>query len=157
MILFSGTYSPNAGLPVLKQLRYLFPRFYLFCMLPDVTSDYMEDCPANDTWLTLYTVLPAMIGPLLFGFYIAIRAAIAASTNNTLHFGHRLKWDDDDELTSLQIELYGEQTAHTTNDEDSSTAARTSSQHSSEHATHSSGGSIGAEDVFDASLGREQV
>jgi hypothetical protein len=160
MILLSGTYSPSAGLPVLKQLRYLFPRFYLFCMLPGITPDYMEDCPANDTWMTLYAVLSAMIGPLLFFLYIAIRAAIlraTASTNKRLHFGQRLQRDDD-ELASLQIELYGEQAVHTTNDEDSSTAARTLSQNSSEDATNSCGGCIGADDaVLDADPGREQV
>ena len=36
MIFFSSTFSPGAGVEGLKALRYLFPRFYLWCRLPDV-------------------------------------------------------------------------------------------------------------------------
>ena len=34
MIFFSTTFSPGAGIEGLKDLRYLFSRFYLWCMLP---------------------------------------------------------------------------------------------------------------------------
>jgi hypothetical protein len=33
MIFFSSTFSPGAGVDGLKALRYLFPRFYLWCRL----------------------------------------------------------------------------------------------------------------------------
>jgi len=33
MIFFSTTFSPGAGLPVLKEMRFLFARFYFWCMM----------------------------------------------------------------------------------------------------------------------------
>jgi hypothetical protein len=36
MIFFSTTFSPGAGIEGLKALRYLFSRFYLWCMIPQV-------------------------------------------------------------------------------------------------------------------------
>ena len=47
MIFFSSTFSPGAGVDSLKVLRFLFPRFYLWCRLPGV-KDFMEDCPDDD-------------------------------------------------------------------------------------------------------------
>jgi hypothetical protein len=41
MIFFSTTFSPGSGVNGLKELRYLFVRFYLFCRLPGV-QDQME-------------------------------------------------------------------------------------------------------------------
>ena len=64
MIFFSTTFSPGAGLEGFKTLRYLFPRFYLWCRLPGV-RDNMEGCPNEDAnvW---YTILTGCLGLILF-------------------------------------------------------------------------------------------
>merc|ERR1712166_1625841 len=38
MIFFSTTFSPGAGVPGVKALRYLFARFYLWCRVPGVLN-----------------------------------------------------------------------------------------------------------------------
>ena len=61
MLFFSTTFSPGAGVPGVKALRYLFARFYLWCrpgvlQLVEVTSaeglvtyePVMEGCPDED-------------------------------------------------------------------------------------------------------------
>jgi hypothetical protein len=55
MIFFSTTFSPESGVTGLKELRYLFMRFYFFCSIPSV-QDMMEGCPDSDM-NTLYMVL----------------------------------------------------------------------------------------------------
>jgi hypothetical protein len=65
-LFFSTTYSPGAGLPVLKDLRYLFPRFYLWCMVPDVQDD-MEGCPADDS---VHVLLMALSGTLYVWLFL---------------------------------------------------------------------------------------
>lgn len=64
MLFFSTTFSPGAGVEGLKSLRYLFPRFYLWCRLPGV-RDNMEGCPDDDAnvW---YTILTGCLGLILF-------------------------------------------------------------------------------------------
>merc|ERR1712029_42157 len=46
MIFFSTTFSPGAGVRGLKELRYLFSRYYLWCMLPEDIG--MEGCPEEN-------------------------------------------------------------------------------------------------------------
>jgi hypothetical protein len=65
MIFFSTTFSPGAGLPVLKELRYLFARFYFWCMIPGV-RDEMENCPATDAANKLYLVLSVCLESCYF-------------------------------------------------------------------------------------------
>merc|ERR1712071_408330 len=65
MIFFSTTFSPGAGVKGLKSLRYLFARFYLWCMLPGDIG--MEGCPANNT--LLYLILSSLFVPFLFLVY----------------------------------------------------------------------------------------
>jgi hypothetical protein len=60
MIFFSTTFSPGAGVEGVKALRFLFPRFYLWCMTPNV-GDLMEGCPDDDMNLFLL---------VLTGFFI---------------------------------------------------------------------------------------
>jgi hypothetical protein len=105
MIFLSGTFSPSAGVPVLKQLRYLFSRYYFWCIIPGV-KDQMENCPRDDL-LVLYAVLSGFLGLVLFVVYQGIRAAVkAARTKKKSTKYNHLK---DDEFVDLQIELYGEQ------------------------------------------------
>ena len=47
MIFFSTTFSPGSGVAGVKELRYLFARFYLWCRLPGV-KEFMEKCPDDD-------------------------------------------------------------------------------------------------------------
>lgn len=134
MIFLSGTFSPSAGIPVLKELRFLFSRFYFWCMIPGV-KDQMENCPSDDL-LVLYSVLSALVGLTLFMVYVGVKSAIKAARSKKVSKKHnRLK---DDEFVDLQIELYGEQilkkdslsgSAHSqrsrTNSEDSKSSPQT--------------------------------
>ena len=44
LIFFSTTFSPGAGVPGLKALRYLFARFYLWCRVPGVLNQVTHAC-----------------------------------------------------------------------------------------------------------------
>jgi len=70
MIFFSTTFSPGAGVTGVKGLRFLFARFYLWCMVPGY-KESMEDCPADDK-LVLYSVLSGLIGLVLFLMLMAV-------------------------------------------------------------------------------------
>mmetsp|Transcript_54145 Transcript_54145/g.65147 ORF Transcript_54145/g.65147 Transcript_54145/m.65147 type:complete len:215 (+) Transcript_54145:2-646(+) len=60
MIFFSTTFSPGAGVAGIKAVRYLFPRFYLWCELPGVEDD-MEDCPEDRIENMIYLFLSAQL------------------------------------------------------------------------------------------------
>jgi hypothetical protein len=105
MIFFSTTFSPGSGVEGVKELRYLFARFYWFCIVPGV-QDQMEGCPGDDV-LMLYMFLAAMVGLVMFLVY---------QTAKTLyHSFHKQKAVmkrnalKDDEFRDLQLELYGEE------------------------------------------------
>jgi len=104
MIFFSTTFSPGAGLAGVKVLRYLFSRFYFWCMLPDVGDD-MEGCPASDINM-LYLILSALLGLFMFLFYELI-AAIRSKSKNLEHVQLRESMQDQ-EFHQLQVTLYGE-------------------------------------------------
>jgi energy-coupling factor transporter ATP-binding protein EcfA2 len=55
MYILSTAYTPGGGLPIIKELRYLYPRFYFWCMLPDI-QDRMEGCPDERLNLTLLLI-----------------------------------------------------------------------------------------------------
>lgn len=74
MIFFSTTFSPGAGLDGVKDLRYLFARFYLWCRVPGV-SDRMEGCPAHDR-LMGYSILTGCLGFILFVIFQTVRYAL---------------------------------------------------------------------------------
>jgi hypothetical protein len=107
MIFLSGTFSPSAGLPGLKVLRFLFVRFYFWCMIP-IVSGMMEDCPSEDVIVT-YTVLSALVGSFLFLAFVAVRAAINAATAQRTTNQYNELLHKDEQLRDLQLELYGEQ------------------------------------------------
>lgn len=103
MIFFSTTFSPGSGAPGLKDLRYLFSRFYLFCMIPDV-QDQMEGCP-NDDVNVLYMVLSGLIGLVFFILYEIFKCLVQLTRDNkALRKKDMLK---DEEFTNLQLSLYG--------------------------------------------------
>ena len=66
-VFLSTTFSPGAGIAGLKELRYLFSRFYLWCILPDV-QELMEGCPVNASRgiSSLYMILSSGTGIALF-------------------------------------------------------------------------------------------
>jgi ABC-type lipoprotein export system ATPase subunit/heme/copper-type cytochrome/quinol oxidase subunit 4 len=103
MIFFSTTFSPGSGLPLLKALRYLFPRFYFWCMLP-VVDGFMEGCPSDDTNL-VYLVLSSFVGILIFGL---IKLFLSCNQQNR----DRMNKTEcatimDAELELLQLGMYG--------------------------------------------------
>jgi len=65
MIFFSTTFSPGSGVEGLKALRYLFPRFYIWCELPGVQME-MEGCPDTRAMNMLYMFLSANFFNSLF-------------------------------------------------------------------------------------------
>ena len=85
MIFFSTTFSPGSGVAGVKELRYLFARFYLWCRLPGVTDkdgvyqpgvkDFMEDCP-DDDMLVGCVVGSGCLGMVLFVIFQLIRVFV---------------------------------------------------------------------------------
>lgn len=104
MIFFSTTFSPGAGVGGLKELRYLFTRFYFFCSIPAV-QDSMEGCPDSDM-NTLYLVLSSFIFAGMFGTYKMLQLTLKSITKKQ-HTTQKNKLKDE-EFRDLQVELYGE-------------------------------------------------
>lgn len=105
MIFFSTTFSPGSGVEGLKALRYLFARFYFWCMIPGVQED-MDNCPADDV-LVPYMILSSLIG--LAGFFVyqgVVNVHRSLTRKQETAKKNSLK---DDEFVDLQIELYGEE------------------------------------------------
>lgn len=106
MIFFSTTFSPGSGVEGLKVFRYLFARFYFWCMIPGV-QDGMEGCPAEDENI-FFMILAAMLGLVLFSVYQTAKTIFARSQQKQATAKmNALK--EDDEFVDLQIELYGEE------------------------------------------------
>ena len=105
MIFFSTTYSPGSGIGVLKELRYIFSRFYYYCMIPSL-YDVMEGCPADNV-IVLYMVLSSLFFfPTLFLLYKATKRLIKLGKNKEIvEYNNKMK---DDDFHNLQFELFGE-------------------------------------------------
>jgi hypothetical protein len=104
MIFFSTTFSPGSGVEGLKELRFLFSRFYWFCTLPGV-QDSMEGCPSDDVAI-LYMFLSGLIGIVLFLVYLSVKSFFSTiKTKKAVIKRNSLK---DQEFRDLQIELFGE-------------------------------------------------
>lgn len=102
VIFFSTTFSPGAGLSGLKALRYLFPRYYFWCMIPS-TQPFMEGCPEKNNILYLFCVslLPLII------FFVYKGMALLRSSSNKREAAKKHDALKDDEFTTLQSELFG--------------------------------------------------
>jgi ABC-type lipoprotein export system ATPase subunit len=104
MIFLSTTFSPGAGVPGIKELRYLFPRFYLWCTLPEV-MEQMEDCPPENL-NTLYLVLSAFTSTFFFlaakGIQAFKKEAVKSEDEE-----HKKEVLGMEETKKLQVELYG--------------------------------------------------
>jgi hypothetical protein len=105
MIFFSTTFSPGSGVAGVKELRYLFARFYFWCEIPQV-KDSMEGCPSSDL-NTLYLVLSALLGLVMFLIYQTTKAFVRASSKKKA--ATKKNGMKDDEFRDLQVELYGEE------------------------------------------------
>jgi hypothetical protein len=105
MIFFSTTFSPGAGLPGVKVLRYLFARFYLWCTIPGVMDD-MEGCPPEDLNL-LYLILSAFWGVFVFLLVKGLQACRKGAEEHKDADKRKLIMEME-EAQLLQVELYGE-------------------------------------------------
>ena len=77
LIFFSTTYSPGAGLPGLKGLRFLFARFYFWCMVPSI--DGMEGCLENQGVNMVLMVFSSCISLWIF-LVVALQKRCAIKT-----------------------------------------------------------------------------
>jgi hypothetical protein len=103
MIFLSTTFSPGAGVPGLKELRYVYARFYFWCMVPGV-EDQMEGCPPSNVNI-LYLILSALV-PLVVFLIIMGFAKLRKSKAHGKEEKKRAKLQDA-EFRELQLELYG--------------------------------------------------
>jgi hypothetical protein len=116
MIFLSTTFSPGAGVPVIKELRYLFSRFYLWCTLPGV-MDEMEGCP--DDLNLLYLILSSFVGVFVFLVAKGVQAAQKGAEKNK-DAGKKKQIMEMEEAQLLQVELYGEKALRRLQHQDSS-------------------------------------
>ena len=105
MIFLSTTFSPGSGVEGIKELRYLFSRFYLWCMVPDVADD-MEGCPEDEGLNILYMILASLVPVFLF---LVAQTIAAVRHRGKESEKARLKESMmDAEFADLQLSLYGE-------------------------------------------------
>jgi ABC-type lipoprotein export system ATPase subunit len=129
MIFFSTTFSPGAGVPVLKELRYLFSRFYLWCTIPGVMDD-MEGCPADDINL-LYLILSAFVGVFVFLLVKGYQALQKGAEKNK-DADKRNRIMETEEAQLLQVELYGEKALRRLQHQNSSSSLKKTMHSSSD-------------------------
>jgi len=75
MIFFSTTFSPGAGVEVIREFRFLFARFYWWCNLSTVKGS-MEGCPADDQ-LIWWTIFTGCLGLILFLVFQMVRVCVS--------------------------------------------------------------------------------
>ncbi len=103
MIFFSNAYSPGAGVYGIKELRYLFPKFYLWCMLPEDME--MEGCPEDS--ILRYLILSSFVFPMVFVLLGLVRA-LSANVHKSKKKSSQLEAIQSVEFATLQLELFGE-------------------------------------------------
>jgi hypothetical protein len=106
MLFLSTTFSPGAGVAGLKELRYLFTRYYFWCMVPGVQF-LMEGCPKDETTNVFYLVLSSfngMVVCLAFSAFKALQNALAKNSAAKV-----IKKQVDDEFHEIQKLLYGQE------------------------------------------------
>jgi hypothetical protein len=102
-IFFSTAFSPGGGIPVLKELRYLFPRFYFWCMTPGV-NEQMEGCPSSEMVNVLSLVVTSVIPLFLFLFWNFIMKL--KKDAKTIEASRQKSCQIDKEFYELQSDLY---------------------------------------------------
>lgn len=108
MIFFSTTFSPGAGVAGLKNLRYLFARYYLWCMTPGVQLS-MEGCPESNN--LLYLVLSSLLTVFLFLAYMGVKQSYK-KTHKVKAESSRRESMKTLAYAELQLELFGEKALH---------------------------------------------
>jgi ABC-type lipoprotein export system ATPase subunit len=103
MIFFSTTFSPGAGINGLKELRYCFSRFYLYCMLP--VDMGMEGCPESNS--LLYLILSSLLVPFLF-VLCKVGKDMYKKLHNEKKHSSMLESMKTVQFAELQLELFGE-------------------------------------------------
>ena len=107
----STTMSPGGGLPIVKELRYLFPRFYMWCMLPGV-ENFMEGCPENEDFIAWYMILSSLTGLVLFILGQCIFAVVPRTITKRTGGQNRKPLEhashESEECKTLQEILYGD-------------------------------------------------
>mmetsp|Transcript_18760 Transcript_18760/g.40373 ORF Transcript_18760/g.40373 Transcript_18760/m.40373 type:complete len:481 (-) Transcript_18760:182-1624(-) len=104
MIFLSTTFSPGSGVEGLKELRYLFSRFYWWCIVPGVQDD-MEGCPDEDL-NTLYMILASLVGLCIFLFVQMVGSIRYNKSDKKM--SKLLESMQDEDFHQLQVSLYGE-------------------------------------------------
>ncbi|GAX17631.1 hypothetical protein FisN_18Lh287 [Fistulifera solaris] len=104
MIFLSTTFSPGSGIPVLKELRYLFSRFYFWCMLPGILED-MEGCPVTHTQNMIFMSLTGVVLPFLL-FLVPMAISKMLCHPRKRKEAEKINWKDG-EFRELQVELFG--------------------------------------------------
>ena len=107
MIFFSTTFSPGAGVSGIKELRYLFSRYYLWCMLPNEKD--MEGCPESNT--LLYLIMSSLFLPFLFAIW-KLSQALYANRRQVKKTSSRRDSMKSMGFAQLQLELFGEKALH---------------------------------------------
>jgi len=103
MIFFSTTFSPGSGVTLIKELRFLYPRFYLWCMIPGFQEN-MEGCP--ESLNLLYAVLSGCIGLFLFLIVMGVRSLRSQQEKKaSLSALEDIKKTDD--YKKVQLEMFG--------------------------------------------------
>ena len=110
LLFFSTAFSPGSGLPGIKALRYLFSRFYFWCMV-DGVKDQMEGCPADPQINMLLLCLSGLSTVLVFVAYFGIRNFFRKDQQKAHVEKLTTALQDDPFYQSLQRELYDEGTA----------------------------------------------
>jgi ABC-type lipoprotein export system ATPase subunit len=124
MIFFSTTFSPGAGVEGLKGLRYLFTRFYFWCMIPGV-QDEMEGCPDTDGLnLALLCILAFIVVFVFLMVKLAMR--LARSRGEQAASSKKEALMEAEGFLELQVELFGERAR-------AMYESRHSSKHDSKH------------------------
>jgi hypothetical protein len=106
LIFFSTTFSPGAGLPVLKELRYLISRFYFWCIVPGVQDD-MEGCPTNPSVNMLLLCLTGLLTVILFFVYYAVVPRIRRTLHHAKKQEHHKSLQNNPDFEALQKTFYG--------------------------------------------------
>jgi ABC-type lipoprotein export system ATPase subunit len=104
MIFFSTTFSPGAGVSGLKELRYLFSRFYLWCETPGV-MDTMEGCTEEKN--LFYLIVSSLLIPFIFVAFMVVRRIFRKVHSEKAAISRRESMKSM-AFAELQFELFGE-------------------------------------------------
>merc|ERR1712224_825929 len=109
MIFFSTTFSPGSGVAGVKELRFLFARFYLWCRLPGV-KEFMEKCP-DDDMLIGCVVGSGCLGMVLFVIFQLIRVFVVKRADASKTKAIKEEIAARPAFAQIQSELYKNSTA----------------------------------------------